>query len=766
MTIRPRSLSHENLIIPTPLLEEKNFLSQEALNDYQHSLGLSSDLSLKKIKSLSQEVFQHPEIFTPKNNPLELETLRNRDYALMNDPFVLVTKIRHITTERWLLAIESEPNNGILVFNYAKMHSLLKGDLFAQNIDPAEIVRNLHLSDPSYAYLLMSQDELYTQAQQLDFQGHCIYKSLVKAYTPLDYTTLEGFRASSGYEGTFSITAIMKSYLKLIELDPYDDTHYALLGKAMRYYSILSENLDQDEEPILLPLGMQTEEELYLKALEINPLNDEAYVGLGLLAACDSDHPSKLTHLKLCNSQDYVLHPHINRPTRNRADQNSLKGIDFYLKALQLNPYNFEAALLLSETVEAIRSLDGHLLDIFSVMETAMQKAPCYLATIPHWRKFINLKYPHGKDICSNLVKTFIHSPLERHIKRNALQALIQAVDPFQSYLDDDKHIDFLAFLSLTHLVDRELDRHWIEYTFKEIEQDDPVFAYLTSLLTRLLQSHFPYDEQMLKKMITPLRKILKSSNFPNFIAYYHLATLICPHETVDIQGDLFSQQQLYLKAAEKTYHFSYPANGLKYLCDLATNILTSYAVTLEDNETYSQEDHAIYNVASFSESDPLTQKNLFLKAFTIDPHSAWPYFYLGKIFTKPVEIQGKRFDSAQNLFLEALRLDLSHAQAYYHLGKTLHDQESITLSNGLTLSHKQLYQRAVQLGIQEPQAYLNTAQILKEKEGVMSLDQRTCFLAIDLLFRAFTLSHYSPYYLHQIALHFKKKKPENTVTF
>ncbi|MGR3972998.1 MAG: hypothetical protein QRY72_00220 [Candidatus Rhabdochlamydia sp.] len=768
MTLRPRSLSSENLYLQTASTTETKACEQH-LSASQESLTTSSDPSLKKVKLLSQEVFQHSEASCSKSN-LSLETTvsKDRDYALMNDPFISITKIRHITPERWLFAIDHEPNNGVLVFNYGKIRPFLDEEEASEmRPDLVEFLRNSHISDSSYAYLWMSQHTLYIRAKQLDFQGHCFYKSLAQAYAPLDYTTLEEYDyLGGGYQGTLDSTPAMSMYLELIEIDPNNDNNYVLLGKTIRYHSMLmnyASRLKSDEKKILFPPGIQTEEGLYLKALEINPLNDAAYVGLGLLGVDQLENAIDVIDLKPFNEQDYVLNGAVKKRTVRKEkiqSQETFTDIDFYMKALQLNPYNLEAALLLSQQVFSIKSLEGHFVDILSVIKATVRRTPHYLVTTPHWRWCRDLKHPQTEEEGESIIlKKFTHSSVEKHLKRNALKFFINSLDTSYYPEFDESITHLLALLTLTHLTNRHQDRKLIEHHFNLAIEYDSFSTCFASLLTRFLQSHFPYDEKKLKELIPSLIQAISEERGDDHFAYYHLAELTSLDETIEIRGKTFSQSELYVEAALKSYTYSYCLCAPGYTRDLSAKILTSYAITLKEDETPTQDEITRYDLTSFDTQAPLTKKNLFLKAFTIHRHSAWPYFYLGTTFTKPVEIRGKQFNSPAELFLKALKLDLSHAQAYYHLGKTLHDQESITLLNGLTLSRKQLYQRAVQLGIQEPQAYLNTAQILKEKEGILLLDQRTCLSVVDLLFRAFTLSRYAPYYLHQIALYFKKKK-------
>ncbi|MGR3973036.1 MAG: hypothetical protein QRY72_00425 [Candidatus Rhabdochlamydia sp.] len=57
------------------------------------------------------------------------------------------------------------------------------------------------------------------------------------------------------------------------------------------------------------------------------------------------------------------------------------------------------------------------------------------------------------------------------------------------------------------------------------------------------------------------------------------------------------------------------------YIRHLAAKIFISYAATLKDDEADSQDEITYYDVTSFNNKDPLTRKNLYLKALNINSY-------------------------------------------------------------------------------------------------------------------------------------------------
>ncbi|MGR3912411.1 MAG: tetratricopeptide repeat protein [Candidatus Rhabdochlamydia sp.] len=731
MTIRPRSSSYEH--VPSPEISLEN---------------ASSSIALKKIKQLSAEA---PETSTPRSfqrqDFLEPQIKQDRDYALMSNPDVSIRQIRYITTKRWIQAIDHEPHNAALIFNYGRMHPLLKHDQErGRDCTKEELFELTCDMKSSHKYMQMTQQELYKQAIEKGFSDQRLHKNLVKECMFIDYSSLGKCYSPSGvYQGTLNLTPVINNMIRLIELNPHDDRNYALLGKVMRYQEIprrqKSHSNNENQEKILFPLGIQKEEELYLKALELNPRNDEAYIGLGLLAEK--------------NGGERIPEP--------------------YLKALHLNPHNLEAAILLAscqgimgQDKDRVRPIsdytitfpDGSVKNIGTVIENAVQYAPHYLAIMPHWHEVRDLTFMDPqKNYFSIILKKFIDSSIEKHIKRNTIKYFIKSMK-CASYSECFQDIANLLFLlSKTHLVDRDEDRKLIENYFNSTVRFGLCCANGASLNAEFLQAHFPNDKKALKELNPFFIEGIEGGwqYFPH--AYYHLGAFISPHETIKIGGQYFTQQELYFEAASAVYHMEYRRPpSYYYPLDIVAKILGHYALTLKEEDN-GKEEIEQYDVTSFKRKDTtsLTKKNLYLKSLSIASQSAWPYFYLGKEFKNPIEIQGKLFNSAQELFLEALNVDRYHADTYHHLGNLLSSEESITLQSRVTLTCQQLYTRAIQLGTRAPDAYFQAAKLMKKGGAILLFDGFTYLSKIDLLFKAFSLDLTSSYYLNQIALYFKK---------
>ncbi|MGR3912154.1 MAG: hypothetical protein QRY71_02445 [Candidatus Rhabdochlamydia sp.] len=777
MTIRLRSSSCEHPSYPEIITGQNTLESSVDSSLAQASLKkmrcvLTEALHIGESKSLQRE--------SQLKDPLK----KDRDYTLMNNPDILLRKIRHIITERWIRAIYHEPDNGVLLFNYGRMYPLLIEDhAKGRGLNGRKSIREL-LSDIDlfHGYVCMNQEELFHEAAKRDFQGRCIYQRLALEYQFIDYTTLRKDRKRDDgpvywMKGTLSTSAARKNFLKLIDLYPNNDRYYGLLGKLMRYRSILSCERDpsqgEDEDEFLLPQNIKTEKDLYLKALELNPLNDEAYVGLGLL------HQEKST------------------------EDDRKKAQELYLKALHLNPHNLEAAILLSKgltTVNllnhhrgemgAVTFLDGSRVEMRTVIENAFDHAPYYLAIIPHWREIINLfSIELEKNPLSILLKKFTSSSLiEKHIKRNTLKFLINSCDGSGAENECMIIANLLFFLSRPHLVDVDKDLKLMQYYSKLTRFNDDYDYYYHSIIADFYKAYFPHDQNYKKNIVNDLIRLADREYIISYVGLYHLATLISPHENIQFRLRLLGQQQLYLEAALKEYDFSdksYTPYRTQYACDLGAKILGSYALTLEANQKGirldgydSDEDEGEedvesveetkyqYNYKSFDYENALrfNKKNIYLKALKIGYASPWPYFYLGKEFEKPLAIEGKEFHSPQELFLTALDLDEYHAESYQQLGDRLSSEESITLLNGTTLSCQQLYRRAIQLGIQEADVYFQAAKMMKKNQAILLFDGFTYLSKIDLLFKAFSMDVTSSYYLHQIALYFKYHTSEKCI--
>ncbi|MGR3912612.1 MAG: hypothetical protein QRY71_04830 [Candidatus Rhabdochlamydia sp.] len=733
MTIRPRSLNDE--YFPTPgVTPEKDFLEKP--------LDASQDrVLLKKIKTASTEALETNELHVLQKDPHVEESLKkDRDYVLMNNPDIPLRKIRHIITERWIKAITEEPNNGVLLFNYGRMQPLLTEDhALGRGLNGRACIRELlEDSDLSHQYVCMSQDELFHEAAQRDFQGKCIYQRLAKEYQFTNYTTLGRYEyLVGGHLGTLSTASARKNLLKLIELYPNDDRNYALLGKLINYISIISRKMDRYEEgvgnEIVFPPHMKTAEDLSLKALEVNPLNDEAYVGLGL------------------------FHYEKSRPTYGQSRQ---KAKEFYLKALHLNPYNLEAAILLSEFLsdeaKTVTFSDGRIVSIGKMIEDAIEHAPYSLAIMPHWDQVIFLSsLDSEKNHLSIVLRKFLASPsVEKQIKRDTLQFLIDSHDYSYGLEFSGSIANLLSFLIKTPLADPDKDRKLIE-DYIAIAEDEVIPFHMISLFAEFLKIHFPYDQTSLKNLIPSFIDVIKEDYEGSNMAYYYLA-MLSPHETITIKGKTFTQQELYKEAAYKVYNREYSTDQEQYTLDTAAKILGHYAMALEDENSEEQRDQYNYKSFTLEDNPPFTKKNIILKTLSAGHSSPWPYFYLGKDFKKPIEIEGKAFNSSKELFLTALDIDPYHAESYHQLSNQLSSEESITLLDGTVLSCQQLYIRSVQLGAQDPDAYFQAAKSLKKNQAVILLDGFTYLSKIDLLFRAFSMNETSSYYLKQIALYFQ----------
>ncbi|MGR3911695.1 MAG: hypothetical protein QRY71_00075 [Candidatus Rhabdochlamydia sp.] len=748
MTIRSRSSSHENLLLSEGSKENPSL---------ENALHASS---VKKIKSASIEAFQTGEENISQGSAL---VQKDRDYALMNDPDTLIIKIRHITTERWIKAIDDEPNNGILVFNYGRMHPFLTRDYGKErDLNYQDCIYELlNRSDTLHRYVCMEQEEIFKEAAKRDFQGKCIYKQLAKEYQFINYTVLEEFTYPNGYQGTLSVTKEVDNFLKLIELYPNDDMNYALLGKVVRYYLMLNERLEDPgekdwvEKKVFSLPGINKEEDLYLKALELNPYNDEAYVGLGLIKI--ARHHREVT--------------------------------DLFLKAFQMNPSNLEAAILHLDEVEkfsihrdernrflsrrggeqsvqdeTIQFSDDTITTTCIAIEKAISSAAHYLVTAPHWDSWYRLEtIDKSKKYLSIILKNFIVSSLEKHIKRQALQCFMYAQECSYDSQNIKKIANILLLISRTHLVDPDEDLRWIRYFCYDFAECYPVSIHMASAFAEFLKAHFPHDEIHVKKLISSFTEIINDNNKHSPFAYYHLATLISSHETLEIKGQKFTQLELYKKAAWGVYDKIYNAQGKQWTLDTAIQVLGHYAQTLEEDE--AERDQQDFLSLKGEKASPMTKKNIYLKILSLGHQSAWTYFYLGTMFKNPLEIGGKRFNSPKELFLMALDLDAYHKETYYHLGHLVSLEKSITLLNGATFTPQQLYTRAIQLGIQKADAYFKAANLMKEGQAILLFDRVTYLSKIDLLFKAFSIDMESSYYLNQIALHLKKQKSVRSMT-
>ncbi|MGR3912613.1 MAG: hypothetical protein QRY71_04835 [Candidatus Rhabdochlamydia sp.] len=720
MTIRPRSPSDAYLSTPE-MAQEKDFLEKP--------LDASQDrVLLKKIKTASTEALETNELHVLQKDPHVEESLKkDRDYVLMNNPDIPLRKIRHIITERWVKAITEEPNNGVLLFNYGRMQPLLTEDhARGKGLNGrASIHELLKDSDLSHQYVSMHQEELFHEAVKRDFQGKCIYQYLAREYQFPNYIALGKYNVlGGGHPGGFNADPAINNLLKLIELYPNDDRNYTLLGKLIDYIWISSQNTDSyDEEEfdeILFPPNMKNPEDLYLKALELNPLNDEAYVGLGF--------------------------------------SNEEKAQEFYLKALQLNPHNLEAAILLSDIVQTVTFSDGRIVNISKVIEDAAEHAPHYLATSPHWYHLRSLFSPGStKDCLSIILKKFIASPsIEKHIKRNTLQSLMNSYDHSYGLEFSDQITNLLLLLSKMPLADPDKDRKLMEDYMHLAHEHEETNFNLISLFADFLKTHFPYDQLSLKDFIPSFIDLINENYGDSNMAYYYLAMLLSPHETVEVKGKTFTQQELYEEVAYQVYNMKHSTCPEQYTFDLHAKILGHYAMTLEDENNEENQDQYNYKSFTLEDNPPFTKKNIYLKALAIGCSSPWPYFYLGKTFKRPVEIEGKVFNSSKELFLTALDIDSYHAESYHQLGNQLSSDERITLLDGTLLSCQQIYIRSVQLGAQDPDAYFQTAKSFKKNQAVILLDDVTYLSKIDLLFRAFSMNETSSYYLKQIALYFQ----------
>ncbi|MGR3973147.1 MAG: hypothetical protein QRY72_01005 [Candidatus Rhabdochlamydia sp.] len=756
MTIRIRSSSHEHLVQQEAFEQTLSPSSEKEL--VLPSLDPSTPPSHSVLKKICARSFSH--------DPLP----QNLIQALINDPRASVKELRKLSREQWMNAIQQGMCNDILMFNLARSLIHLNDRLIEKTAQTFNSVES------------MTQKELYLKAIELNPQNSLAYEYLAHALMQEMYghagSCKEYFLSSS------DLALQNQLYLKLIHLNPENDKNYVLLGKLCQL--ITAFNLKDSYIPIF-PEIIYDEAGLYHQALLLNSHNDEAYTGLGIL----EDQKEK---------------------------DNSLSSKNFYLKALECNLHNLEAAMRLYDKGDEFTLVRQTAYTPLQLVIEALQSNPESLLSTPHWDFFLNIKSEQRQvGYFFSLLRFFVNSSLKKEAKRCFIKRIIQVLQAGEVDFDAQEGILYcFSLLTHPHLLDIHEDLKLLEKSYTIISQKiGYILPPLLSQMIDLIKTYLPHEREKLKYISNSLIVALHSQD-ENYEGYYDviydaLAKPLTDDETVTILGQVISRKELILRAVENAYS-SYFYSSYEYLQESAAQSLSRFAFTLKEedlprltlmfynpNLDYSLE-QSIQQDAPLVLTKESAIKRIYEKAVFIAPMSPWPYFYSGKRFQHPINLQEVSYSSSQDLFLEAIKIDPNHiesyialarrslypltinntlyssakdllikiidlypsyAKGYYLLAKQLSSEDTVTLLSQKIVTRHQLYLRSIQLGIQKPHPYFQLAKDFKENQAVLLCDQKTVLRPVDLFFQAFSLNPTSELYLQKIALYFKKQQDQ-----
>ncbi|MGR3911975.1 MAG: hypothetical protein QRY71_01520 [Candidatus Rhabdochlamydia sp.] len=124
-------------------------------------------------------------------------------------------------------------------------------------------------------------------------------------------------------------------------------------------------------------------------------------------------------------------------------------------------------------------------------------------------------------------------------------------------------------------------------------------------------------------------------------------------------------------------------------------------------------------------------------------------------------QIMHYTFTSLKDLYIYLIDSQLNSPYPYAFLGNRLKDGETVQFIRAGSLSKTQLYQRAVQLEIDDPSIYYRLASRLSSKQGTPLFDGKTLLSKADLFMAAFLLDPTSSFYLKEWIGYLKYHQPK-----
>ncbi|MGR3912421.1 MAG: tetratricopeptide repeat protein, partial [Candidatus Rhabdochlamydia sp.] len=691
-----------------------------------------------------------------------------------NETVELLNGKIYTSKELYLKAIQLNPKNAMFYCNFAnllKNHEtikLLNGEIYTNKklylkstqLDPKNAIVYSNL-----AYLLKNNEtikllngeiytkkELYLKAAQLDPKNAILCFNLA--------CLLENDETVKFLNG--KIYTKKELYLKAIQLDPKNAQSYAKLAYIL-----------QDDETIKLLSGkIYTKKGLYLKAIELDPKNAMLYYNLTYLLK--NKEKVKLLSGEIYTKKELYL---------KVVDLQSIESLDpqaqrylqqIYAQEIEKNPNNIEGYFGLISIIQnnTVSLKNKKKADIEFLFKEALHLDPTFAFSprfAPHFFSVASHFFHKTTALLQELSTSFA---IEDEFLRAKLlkegasltlkngevistKALYQHALPFLSsaYLKrkgNEGVGDYLSLRKYTVLQDGIKLTKLQAYTY--VYQNNPA----QYILTKIGDALHPEERILLRGKFYDKRTCYEEakSDDSDAIALLKWTESLYPHEQLR-KKELFhhvlkkvhqcykARLEPYTVLARILSQFELTGSDSKDLC-IFEKSLKEWSLT-KNKKSIRFVSRRYGNSDDLDISDELyfTKKREFLlELLKYRPSCEEAYVALATSFQNPLSIHEKSYTSKEALYLKAIDINPEYSLPRFLLGKELFNQniENIQLLNGMILSCKQLFMRAIQLGTYEAEAYHLAALMMDDREGILLFDEKTILSRGDLFVRAFEL--------------------------
>ncbi|MGR3911914.1 MAG: hypothetical protein QRY71_01215, partial [Candidatus Rhabdochlamydia sp.] len=546
-------------------------------------------------------------------------------------------------------------------------------------------------------------------------------------------------------------------YLKAIDSHPQHE----------RFYSTLT-NLLKDDEPVTLLNGeIYTKKKLYLKAIDLNPTNEANYANLADLLT-DDESVQFLNRALYTKKELYLKATDLESVTH--MSSRAMEYLQhFYIQEIGTNPEKIENYFNLITVMQhgTVYLQNGMKVDSAFYFREALRLDP----TSAFSSRFAKGVFSVASDL-SNQVERILQQPQEmtvrngsyitqilkggaylelEHDKKISIRALYEHALPFLSsvYLKhrgEEKLGDYLSSRKHIVLQDGVKFTKLMAYTYAHQKK------YTSHILGKLGDATHPEKHFLLNGQCYDKRTLYQHAKQYNtdITACLSMAESLYPHEWLR-KEELFHS---ILDQVSQLREFSWEAITIfvRILSQYElTGLASKYLLIFEERikglnrpeECYPIPANEYYKDSEISDKLYFIKKQeLLLYLFKYMPDHEEMYVAFARSFESPVMIHEKNYASKEALYLKAIDINPEYSLPYFLLGKELFHQniKSIQLLNGVTLSCKQLFMRAIQLGTYEAEAYHLAAIMMDDREGILLFDEKTILSRVDLFIRAFEL--------------------------
>ncbi|MGR3912906.1 MAG: hypothetical protein QRY71_06365, partial [Candidatus Rhabdochlamydia sp.] len=553
-----------------------------------------------------------------------------------------------------------------------------------------------------------------------------------------------------------------KLYCKVIQLNPKEENAYSNLAIV----------LEKNETVELLSGEIYTKKDLYLKVAQLNPKKVSVYSDLATLL--EEDETVELLSGEIYTKKDLYLKTLNLEPGNSISDQARQYLKDLYIQEIERNPNNTERYfdLILVIQDDTILLKNGIEVDVTCCFKEALNSDPlCAVSSqfASHFFSVASHLLSKTESLLPEFSSTFTMKDglsRTRLLKEGAsltlkngevasAKALYQHALPFLSsgYLKhrgDQGVGDYLSLREYTVLQDGIKFTKLLAYTYAY--QNDPA----KHILIKIGDALHPEQRILLNGNLYDKRACYEevSSHESMAISLVRQAESLYPHEYLRKQ-DLFYQalNQAHQCSKNRLEAYTILARILSQyeLIGVASKYLYMFGKDLKEHH-HNQEHNFSWSTESYYENlDDLTasdtlyfskKQEFLLTLLKYSPSCEEAYVALATSFQDALIIHEKSYASKEALYLKAIDINPEYSLPYFLLGKELFNQkiETILLLNGITLSCKQLFMRAIQLGTYEGGAYHLAALMMDDKEGILLFDEKTILSRGDLFIRAFEL--------------------------